>query len=477
MYNFQVYDPMKISNKEMDEIKNKVRVLIYNSKDEILVVNYSGIYMLPGGKLEDYEQPIGKSLKKALRREITEEIGIDITNKQLDKLTAIYYYQENYPKVNGEVINRLVITDYYKTKMDIDLDAVESNLTEREKKGNFRLEWINKYQLRDILINGSFDNPRSEFFHDELRIILSIYLHMHDFDLIDKNYKKLKKNNAKYIDMHIHTIYSDGELEPNDLIKKAVDNNIGTISITDHDNILAYTTLNDDENIKKGLVKLVPGIELSAKVPKGRMHILGYNIDLENETLNSKMTDLRNNSFYYIIALLNQIKIDYDIMFDYSDIKELFNKRGNIGRPDLAKLFVKYGLANDVQDAFDKYLIPAYEKTRGKTKGLPYNECIELIKDAGGISVLAHPNQLLMDDEELEDTLKRMIQCGLDGMEEYHSCHTKEETEKYLKLAEKYNLLISGGSDYHGSIVKPDIEIGQTSNGKIKTLSLLDKVK
>lgn len=470
------YNPTELLYKEINEEKRKVRLLVCNSNDEILVAHYNGIYMLPGGTLEENER-FDKAIKKALRREIKEEIGIDIEGKPIKYFETIDYWQDNYPKVNGEVVNRIVTTDYYKTKMDIDLSLVKNNLSEREKEGKFRLEWINKYKLRDLLINGSFDNPRSEFFHDELRLILSKYLWLHDFDLIDKNVEKRKKKNAKYVDMHLHTVYSDGELEPSDLIKKAVENNIGTISITDHDNILAYDTLKDDENIKKGLVKLIPGIELSAKVPKGRMHILGYNIDLENGALNSKMTDLRNNSFYYIIALLNQIKIDYDIIFDYTDIKELFNKRGNIGRPDLAKLLVKYGLACNVQDAFDRYLIPAYEKTRGKTKGLPYNECIKLIKDAGGISVLAHPNQLLMEDEELEETIKNMIDCGLDGIEVYHSCHTKEETEKYLELAEKYNLLISGGSDYHGSIVKPDIEIGQTSNGKIKTLSLLDKIK
>lgn len=470
------YNPTELLYKEINEEKRKVRLLICNSNDEILVAHYNGIYMLPGGTLEENEI-FDNAIKKALRREIKEEVGVDIATIPLKHLDTIKHYQERYPKVNGEVVNRIVTTDYYKTKMDIDLDDIESNLTDREKEGGFYLEWINKYKLRDLLINGSFDNPRSEFFHDELRIILSIYLHMHDFDLIDKNYEKLKKKKAKYVDMHTHTVYSDGEFEPRDLIEKALNNNIGTISITDHDNILAYSTLKDDENIKKGLIKLIPGIELSAKVPKGRMHILGYNIDLENDALNNKMTDLRNNSFYYIIALLNQIKIDYDIMFDYRDIKELFNKRGNIGRPDLAKLLVKYGLACNVQDAFNRYLIPAYEKTRGKTKGLPYEECIKLIKEAGGISVLAHPNQLLMDDVELEDTLKNMIECGLDGIEVYHSCHTKEETEKYLELAEKYNLLISGGSDYHGSIVKPDIEIGQTSNGKIKILSLLDKIK
>ena len=164
-------------------------------------------------------------------------------------------------------------------------------------------------------------------------------------------------------------------------------------------------------------------------------------------------------------------------MFDSKDIKELFSLKGNIGRPNVAKLLVKEGYVKSVQESFDKYLISAYKKTRTLNRGLSYEECIKLIKDAGGISVLAHPNQLKMDNEELEETIKNMIDCGLDGIEVYHSGHTKEETKRYLELSKKYNLLVSAGSDYHGKMVKPDVEIGVTSSGKIKKLTLLDRIK
>ena len=470
----QVYDPMKIQNKNMDEEKVKVRLLICNSNDEILVCNYNGIYMLPGGKLEDNEQQFGKPLKRALVREIKEEIGIDITNVKLEILHTIVHYQEDYPKVNGQIINREVTTHYFKTEMDIDLETIKNNLSEREKEGNFNLEWIKKDKLRDILINSTSKNPRKDFFHDELRIILEEYLHYIDIELIDSNHEKYQKKHAKYIDLHTHSIYSDGDLTPDELLKKASENNIKTISITDHDNILAYENIKECECIKKGLINLIPGIELSAKTNKGRMHILGYGIDINNKELNNKMKELKNNSFYSIIALLNQLKIDYGIVFDSNDIKEIFNKTGNIGRPDLAKLLVKYNLSDTVQAAFDKYLIEAYNKIRSESKGLTFEECIKLIKNAGGISVLAHPNQLQESDEKLEEILKNMIACGLDGIEVYHSTHTKEDEEKFLNLANKYNLLVSGGSDFHGQTVKPDITLGQN---KIKSLSMLNKVK
>lgn len=466
------YNPTELLDEEINEEKRKVRLLICNSNDEILVAHYNGIYMLPGGTLEEDEK-FDKAVKKALRREIKEEVGIDINGKPIKYFHAIKHYQENYPKVNGKVVNRLVTTTYYETKMDINLDAVESNLTDREKEGDFHLEWIDKYKLRDIVITTLSDNPRSEFFHDEFRIILGRYLRLHDFDLIEKNVAKRKKKNAKYVDMHMHTVYSDGDLEPNELIEKAVDSKIGTISITDHDTLLAYQNLNSDINVQKGLVKLIPGIELSAKIDKGRMHILGYNFDLDNKELNEKTKELRTNSFYSVLGIINQMRIDYGICFDADDIRDIFNKKGNVGRPDIAKLCIKYGYANSVQDAFDKYLIEVYQKTRVTNKGIPYEECIKLIKNAGGISVLAHPNQLLVDDEELEEILQKLIACGLDGIEVYHSSHSKEEIEKYLALAKKYNLLISSGSDYHGKSVKPEIELGAC---KVKKLSILDKI-
>ena len=139
-----VYNPMEITYEEIDEEKRKVRLLICNSSDEILVAHYNGIYMLPGGSLEENEK-FDKAIRKALRREIKEEVGIDINGRSIKHFHTIMHYQENYPKVNGKVVNRLVTTDYYVTKMDIDLDAVESNLTDREKEGDFYLEWIDKH--------------------------------------------------------------------------------------------------------------------------------------------------------------------------------------------------------------------------------------------------------------------------------------------------------------------------------------------
>ncbi len=286
--------------------------------------------------------------------------------------------------------------------------------------------------------------------------------------------------NEKLIDLHMHSNYSDGDLSPQELIRLAIDKNISTISITDHDTIAGIKKINrNDSLIVESGIQIIDGIELSAKTNKGRMHILGYDINLTDETLNKKMEELKDNSINSVLSIMEQIKRDYGIKFKYEDIKNLVNLNHNLGRPDLAKLCMKYGYANTVQDAFDKYLIDAYNKTRQTGKGLEYQECLELISKSGGISVLAHPKSLELPKKEFLVLLREMIHYGLRGIEVYHSSHTKEEMKYYLEVANQYDLLTSGGSDFHGKTVKPDVELGSgiQNNIRIKRLSILDEIR
>jgi len=279
------------------------------------------------------------------------------------------------------------------------------------------------------------------------------------------------------IDLHTHTNYSDGELTPEKLIRLAMKNKVETLAITDHDTIEGLKSI-DYSMQELNYITLIPGIELSAKVNKGTLHILGYNIDINNEALNQKLDEIRTNNANRIISILEQIKKDYNIIFSHEDLRSLFTANHNLGRPDIAKLCIKYGYATSVQDAFDKYLKEVNNKIRGKNKGLSYQECISLILNSGGIPVLAHPKTLELSKEELIKLVKEMISNGLQGIEVYHSTHTKEEVNLYLNIAKQYNLLTSGGSDYHGPIVKPDIELGtgKNNNLKIKRLTLLDEI-
>ena len=284
----------------------------------------------------------------------------------------------------------------------------------------------------------------------------------------------------KIIDLHTHTNYSDGDLSPSELIRLAIEKRIGILGITDHDTLDGIKKVDkSDSLIVDSGIQIIDGIELSAKVSKGRMHILGYDIDINDGNLNKKMGELKDNSINSVLSIMEQIKRDYGIVFRYDDIKELVNSNHNLGRPDLAKLCVKYGYASSIQDAFDKYLIAAHNKTRRTSKGLPHEECIELILQSKGIPILAHPKSLELSEKEFLMLLKEMINFGLKGIEVYHSSHTEEEIKYYLEIANKYNLLISGGSDYHGPTVKPDIDLGtgKNCNIKIKSLSLIEGIK
>ncbi len=279
----------------------------------------------------------------------------------------------------------------------------------------------------------------------------------------------------KLIDMHSHTNFSDGEDTPDGLIKKAASLGITDLSITDHDTLLGLDniTINPEDYG----VHLIPGIEISVRVPHGRMHVLGHNIDPSNPILRSKMKDLHNRSFYSVMGVICQLKKDYEITFSTEEILDILSKQRNIGRPDIAKLMIELGLVSSVQEAFDKYLIEAYKKCGGVSKGISKKESIELIKAANGFASLAHPHSLELSTEELDSFVKELVDYGLDGIEAYHSNHTPAQTEEYLALADKYNLLVTGGSDYHGSGVKPDVFLGKGKNNiKIKQLTLLDAI-
>lgn len=277
------------------------------------------------------------------------------------------------------------------------------------------------------------------------------------------------------IDMHTHTCYSDGELTPNELIRKAEQEGIGTIAITDHDTLLGVQNMTIPSTERK--VNVINGIEVSIKVPVGRMHILGEDIDIWNEELNAKMQELHTRSLYSVAGIICQLKKDYGIVFTADEILEILTAQRNVGRPDVAKLLIQYGYVNTVEEAFQKYLIDAYQKLGDVAKGISFPECADLLHKANGLVVLAHPVSLELEGEELERKIEYLVDNGLDGIEVFHSNHSKENEEEYLRLAEKYNLLISGGSDYHGPTVKPDVALGRgKDNIKIKQLTLLDSI-
>ena len=282
----------------------------------------------------------------------------------------------------------------------------------------------------------------------------------------------------KIVDLHTHSIYSDGEYSPRKILDIAKNNNIGILSLTDHDNI----------NGSKELVKynyegvyFYSGVELTAKVDKGRMHILGYNIDLDNEELNKRLEEMHEASIYNILLYIELLKKDYNITISEKDINDIISKPGNIGRPQLALKLIELGIVNTVDEAFNKYLRDVYNKVRKLKKGLTKEEAISLIINAGGIPVLAHPVSLELSRYDLEKEIQYLQVLGLKGIERIHTNIKQEDRVFYEHLARKYHLLETGGSDYHGPSVKPDVQIGHGRNNNVRikenTLSLTKKIK
>lgn len=260
----------------------------------------------------------------------------------------------------------------------------------------------------------------------------------------NRNQKELK-----FADLHLHSVFSDGTYTPIQLIKAARLHGLSAIALVDHDTvngILETLELGDSEGIE-----VLPGIELTAEYLGNEIHILGYLIDYDSAFLKIKLDSLlryRIERVYKITDKLQSIGVNLSpkSVFDIS-------KNGIPGRLHIARAMVKEKLTSSVQEAFKKYI---GDKSPGYVSGfnLSPSEAIELIRKARGIPVLAHPYLLNNDD-----LIPQFAGYGLMGVEVYYPEHSQSMINYYLELAKKLNLLVTGGSDCHGS-AKPEIKIG-----------------
>ena len=308
----EVINNDNLKKKDINEYSNKARLLIENNNGEILVANYGGVYLLPGGTSEKDEHAL-----ETLFREIKEELGIDLNIRNIEPLVEVEYYQKDYPKRDNKTVNRKLTTSYYNTMMNIDINEIKNNLTIEEIKDNFNLIWISKDSLISVLKENekNSNNPRVKYFTNELVKVLNYYNRKEktdynsfahrlassgDDNILDLLKEERKRKEAyqkdSFIDMHMHSIYSDGEYTPDELINMAYNNHIGTIAITDHDTLDGLKHINKYTD-KARCMNIIPGIELSAKTNKGRMHILGYDFDIDDKDLNNKMNEFKTNSY------------------------------------------------------------------------------------------------------------------------------------------------------------------------------------
>lgn len=268
---------------------------------------------------------------------------------------------------------------------------------------------------------------------------------------------------ASYVDLHCHSTASDGTLAPAEVVRLAKANGLSALSLTDHDTIGGVNEATA-EAAKLG-IDFLPGIEISAEYPSpGTMHILGYGVDPNSPTLRSLTETLiagRDNRNPRIVAKLNEMGVSVT-MKEWEDAAT----GGVLGRPQLAAILHRKGYVSSIKEAFDKYIgqgAPAYfDKER-----LTPKRAFELIRESGGLPVLAHPVQLRTEnDAQLDRVVKDLLDLGLAGIEVIHSDHDDALYGKYVDLARRYNLIQTGGSDFHGTN-KKNIDLGMARGRRI----------
>ena len=273
------------------------------------------------------------------------------------------------------------------------------------------------------------------------------------------------------VDLHLHTTHSDGSCTPAEVIELAAKVGITTLAITDHD-----ITTGVPEAVAAGKargIEIIPGVEISSLLGGSELHMLGYFLDYEDASLNDRLTRLRESRHRrnpQIIERLQTAGID----ITYDEVRALAGT-DSVGRPHIARVLMEKGVISSVKEAFNLWL--AYGRPAYVPRELPTPaEAILWIKEAKGLAVLAHPTWVKTTEGTLTDLVRRLKADGLDGVEVYYSTHTPRQTRDYLALSKQQDLLVTGGSDFHG-LTKPDIEVGIGKGSLHVPDSLLDTMK
>jgi predicted metal-dependent phosphoesterase TrpH len=278
------------------------------------------------------------------------------------------------------------------------------------------------------------------------------------------------------IDLHIHTTASDGTFTPEQVISHAYQLKLKAIAITDHD-----TVAGSKEALRNGIppsLGFLTGVEISSTPPpfypaSGSFHLLGYSIRLDDPKLNhtlEKLQQARKNRNPAIITRLNELGISITL----DEVRKEAGE-GQLGRPHIAQLMVKKRVVASIDAAFDQFLgtgKPAYvDKQR-----VECFKAIEIILAAGGVPVLAHPGLLdFKEENQLEELIGRLKKAGIQGVEVYYSGHTPDQTRLFAELAKRHDLLMTGGSDFHGAI-QPKIKMGSGQGDLIVPFELFEKL-
>ncbi|MBQ7624857.1 MAG: PHP domain-containing protein [Clostridia bacterium] len=249
------------------------------------------------------------------------------------------------------------------------------------------------------------------------------------------------------IDFHMHSTVSDGTDAPGQVLSKVADAGIEVFSITDHDAVKAADVIKG--LLKEGSPRFIPGVEFSCRDEKGKYHILGYGFDPHGESVQRIVSRGHSIRMNKVKARLDGLKAKMGIVFPKEEISRLLSL-DNPGKPHIGNLLVKYGYTDDREKAIKNFLDPI----RVNEGFIRPEEAIEGVLGSGGVPVLAHPfygsgDELILGDE-MDERLRRLMGYGLSGIEGYYSGFSDKLRGEALSLAEKYDLYVTAGSDYHG---------------------------
>lgn len=261
-------------------------------------------------------------------------------------------------------------------------------------------------------------------------------------------------------DLHIHSNYSDGIFTTKKIFELASERGLKGLSLTDHDTVMGLDECKDLS--REYGIDFIPGIELGTYNNYDEIHILGYYIDYKNLNFLRYLNEFQEQRFKRANKMIGKLNsIGYSIALD-EVLENMNDDSKSIGRPHIARALVDKGYFKNITEVFDKLIGnggPAYvERFKISVK-----EGIELIKNVDGIPVLAHPalNKNLSRGREFESFIEKLTEYGLEGIEVYHSRHSKTDSVYYDSIANRYNLIATGGSDCHGSLVENEILLGR----------------
>ena len=259
------------------------------------------------------------------------------------------------------------------------------------------------------------------------------------------------------IDLHSHSTFSDGSLTPEQLVREAERAQLSALALTDHDSIIGLERFM--AACSKSIVRGVPGVEISVDCnpSDATMHILGYFIDPANTQLNEHINRLRDGRQHRNEEILKRLNA-MGLMLNMNEISA-FAGENNVGRLHFAQALMARGYVRNTHEAFDKYLARGKSGYANRLRFKPIGG-VEMIRQAGGIAVLAHPFTLNLGKLALADCVGKLAQAGLQGIEIYYPQHSPKMVRQYLDLAKQFHLIATGGTDFHGTPM-PDIKLGR----------------